>query len=105
MEQLFATLGYGLAALLGVAALMAMAEHLHRRAKPPPPAPTLLPQAAVVDVDVDLTLLAAPSPDDQQMRQATVRTAMSRMTRPAPSGWTETRPMVSSGAAAEPESH
>lgn len=78
------------------------------RANPALPA---APRAVSVDVDID-TLLEQPR-GDRHERISTFDTAMDRMASgpgaglPAPSGtaWIETRPMVSLGPVAEPESH
>ncbi len=110
MHSFLVTLGYGFAALLSVAMLVALWEHARRqevaRLPPPLPAPT---RAAQVDVDVSM-LDAGPPDGDQGLRQTTVDGALQRMSRASPpmardsrAPWTETRPMVSPGPAIEPQ--
>ena len=108
MNGFFVTLGYGLAALLAVATLVAGWEHWRhrhdslRRFDEPMP-------AKAAHVDVDLAQLCAPSgSDDQSARQATMSAALAGMASPpavAPAAavWIETRPMVGLGVVAEPD--
>ena len=107
MSSFLATLGYGCAALLGTAVLVAIWEHWrHGHVAKLPPAPP----AGPTEIDVDLTgLNASPMGNDQAQRQMAVDTTLARMSRPpqpqvsglAP--WIETHPMVTLGPAVEPK--
>lgn len=95
------TLAWGFAALLLVACLVAAWEHgsAQRREVPAPPPPK---RAAHVDLDLD----AFPEGGDQAKRQATLGSAIERMSAATPpntaaAAWLETRPMVGPGVAAE----
>jgi hypothetical protein len=111
MEAFLTTLAYGVAALFGVAVLVAAWEYwLSRRLlRAPEPAPAS-PCAAHVDVDVSALQAQAPE-NEQTLRQNTVDVALHRMARPAAatssanSFWIETRPMVGPGAMTEVEPH
>lgn len=109
MQSFLTTLGYGAAALLGVAIAVALWEHWSRTHRHNPERPDLpLSPSTPVRVDVDLATLQALPDDEQLQRRNTVETAMARMARPAATGasaqaWTETRPMVSPGTQAESE--
>ena len=105
MESFLITLGYGLAALLGVATTVATWEHWrsqHRVKALPDPAP------GPTRVDVDLADLSEKrAGNDQEQRQTTVDATMARMTQVAPGGtgaapWIETRPMVALGPVLAP---
>ena len=107
MESFLITLGYGFLALLGVAVVVALLEHLRslQRARTAPPLP-LAPRAT--HVDIDLTALDAGTSGDVAQRQTAVDAALAQMVRPgrvaaeSQSAWIETRPMV--GMTAETES-
>jgi hypothetical protein len=104
MENFIITLGYGVAALLAVAVLVAAWEHwvaTHGGSKPPQE----LPSAAPPRVDVNLDTLTATEQSD---RAHTVNATLARLARASatgslPSAWTETRPMVAPGAIKEAE--
>ena len=106
MDGFIVTLGYGLAALLAVAMLVAAIEAWRHRAQSPPRLEVPKPAKAAF-VDVDLEQLAAPSAvGDQSARLATMNAAMAGMASPpakapAPAPWIETRPMVGLGSVAE----
>ena len=108
MQSFLLTLGYGTAALFGVAVLVAWWEHWSRkhRSKPfedfPPPA------AGPVRVDVDLVTLDAVPGTEQLQRQQTLDATLAHAARAsgAPtsaSAWTETRPMVGPGTGLAPK--
>ena len=105
MQQFLATLADGFLALLGVATLVALWEHLRRAARhPAAPPEAVAPRAAHVDLDLS-ALDAGLAAGDQVQRQAAVSNAMSRMAQPGnPGAWTETRPMVAPGSTVETES-
>ena len=109
MDGFFATLGFGLAALLAVATLVAAWEHWrHTQLSTPRLHEPLPPKAAHVDVDLE-QLAAVPAANDQSARQATMSAAWAGMTSPpSPAAvaamWIETRPMVGLGATSEAES-
>ena len=109
MHSFLITLGYGTAALLGVAILVAWWEHWCRVSRARLPHADLpAPPPAPVRVDVDLaTLDAAPATGQLQLAHA-VGATLARAARPlgvAQSAltWTETRPMVGPGPAVNPK--
>ena len=106
MQSFLVTLGYGTAALLVVAVLVAWWEHWSRahRAAPFEEAPA--PPPAPVRLDVDLATLDVAPATEQQQRQLTVDATLARAARPLGAAesalaWTETRPMVGPGPAVE----
>ena len=105
MESFFVALGYGFAALLGVAVVVAVWEH-GQLASTALAEPDPAPRPARVDLDLaDLNL--PPAGNDQEQRQTAVDTTMARMAQPPPGGtaaapWIETRPMVALGPAVAP---
>ena len=109
MHDFLITLGYGVAALLAVAVLVAWWEHLAdpRRMRAPAPPP---PPAAPVRVDVDLDTLDQQPPGDQSERTHAVNATLARIARAGATGtqltaWTETRPMVAPSPLQETERH
>jgi len=108
MESLLITLGYGCAALLCVATLVAAWEHWRRRsADGAAPTPTTAPAPIRVDVDL-VNLDRQPAASDWAQRQTAVDATLARLAAPAPAAsspapWIETRPMISLGPLVEPK--
>ncbi len=110
MSTFLSTLGWGFAALLTVAAVVALWEHGYahaRRHRPlPPPEPR---RAAHLDVNFDQFAEPAHHPSgDQAQRQAALGGAMGRMTTPSAAAarspvqaWIETEPMVAASLQVE----
>ncbi len=110
MSTFISTLGWGFAALLTVAAVVALWEQAYahaRRHRPlPPPEPR---RAAHLDLDLDQLPAMADAPGgDQAKRQAALGGALGRMAKPPGTdgrhvgqAWIETEPMVAASLQVE----
>jgi hypothetical protein len=115
MTTFLTTLGWGFAALLAVAAVVALWEHGRARARTPRALPPPEPRrAASLDVDLDhVPAGLSPLTGDQAQRAAALDVALGRMGMPPGAAvrntgraWTETEPMVAASLQVElPSAH